>query len=315
MKDFFCDNSAFIKCKKDFESDRLSHAYLFLSEDSFTNVEFSKYFLQFILCEFHSNCQVCEACVKLNKESHPDVFVFPKEKNIVVEDTEKIIDESLKSNMIAKYKIFVLNNFDNATIQAQNKLLKILEEPPKNVVFILNATNKSKVLQTILSRVKQVELQTLKRENLKTEISKFCNHETLDFILDFGDGWLGKTINLAKDPSFVQNYELALDIVTKMKSSKEIIFYSTKLASDKNSFVLKLEILASFFRKILLFKQTDCEIETKLKNVSSEYSVKALSKIMEDVLKAKKQIDFNVNQNLIADNLLMKILEDKYLWK
>lgn len=315
MKDFFCNNSAFEKIKKDLNGNKLTHAYLFLSDDLLTNIEFTKYVAKFILCSTHTNCDICENCAKVNKDSHPDLLTFPKEKNIVVEDTEKIIEETTKSKMFADYKIFILNDFSSATQQAQNKLLKILEEPPKNVVFLLNSTNKNKVLQTILSRVKQIEIEPLKREDLKRELEKIASSEALEIALDFGDGWLGKTTSLAKDKTFVETYNQTLEIITKMKTSKQVIYHSTRLASSKDTFIFKLEILASFFRKILLYKQTDCEISDELKAVSNEYSVKALTKIFEELNKAKKRKEYNVNINLIADNLLMKILEDKYLWK
>ena len=104
---------------------------------------------------------------KILNDIHPDVLSFPKNKSFVVDDAKSIIEELNVIPMLSNIKIFIINNFNKATVQAQNKLLKSIEEPPKNVIFLINATSLESILPTIQSRTQKFELLPLNTNVLK----------------------------------------------------------------------------------------------------------------------------------------------------
>ena len=302
------DNFSFIEKNKEFQKfcklgkDKLSHAYLVISPDELTNITFSKLMAMKINCD--SICKNCENCVKIIADNHPDVLSFPKGKNFVVEDASSIVAGLDLAPMLAEKKVYILNNINKATIIAQNKLLKAIEEPPKNVIFILNTTSTSSVLPTILSRVQKIEVSPFS----KNEIANFLENKNVqldeDVILQ-GEGYLGKTLSLSTDVKFKECCNLVQDILTNMKSSRDVLKFSVKFA-EKENFAIKLEILENEFDKIL---------SKVISGENKEYTECAVAEIFEKINLAKKELLANCNINLISDNLLMGILEVKYLCK
>ena len=281
------------------EFDKLSHAYLIYSPDEEYNEIFSKLIALKLNCE--KVCFDCASCVKILNNTHPDVLIYPKNKNFVVEDSEKINDEINVLPMLSQYKIFIINNFNKATIQAQNKLLKILEEPPKNVLFILNATNLNSVLPTIMSRVQQIELSKFD----KKEIITFADKNNLDlngFALDDGDGWPCKTLKQFKDANFEKNNIIVQNILQNMKTSKDVVKFTNEF-SQKEGFEERLNILEKYFDNLLI---------DVINNKNNEYTKNAIAQIFCKINQAKKQLQANCNLSLIGDCLLMGILEVKY---
>ena len=127
---------------RDIKEDMISHAYMLISSDEEYVTLLAKQLAKHIMCEKNISCDTCSQCIKVEKNEHVDVVILPSgKKNLVVEDIENIVSESYVMPLEGERKIYILNNFDLTTVQAQNKLLKTLEEPPKSVVFILTTTN------------------------------------------------------------------------------------------------------------------------------------------------------------------------------
>ena len=117
---------------------------------------------------------------------------FPTKNQLLVEDSNKISSESFVRPIFAEKKVFIIKDFDKSTPEAQNKLLKIFEEPMENVYYLLSTTNIEKVLPTIRSRCFKINLPLLKKEQIAGEIIAACDKE---LVLELGKGNLGKTIS------------------------------------------------------------------------------------------------------------------------
>lgn len=260
------------------KNNKLSHSYLITSENQFSNFEFCKTIALKLVCSENLPCFVCENCKKILSGFHPDVLIYPKEKSFLVSDSKSIIENVDIKPMQSKYKIFIINSIDNATVQAQNKLLKTIEESPPNVIFLFNAVNKNNVLQTIVSRTQIFEIENFEEENIKKSAE----------------------------------YEFVFDLIKNMKSSKNVIKYSSKFAI-KTLFIKNLFILQNIFEEMLFAKVGNCDdMETNF--LATEFTVEAICEINGLITLAKRQFEANVNPNLITDNLLLKILEVKYIW-
>lgn len=295
------------------------HANLFYSPDKLTNDIFCKQIAKMLVCLNEDGCGTCGNCLKVEKGTNPDVIIFEKTK-FVVSDVEKILDNQILKPMISPCKVYVINNIDTATIQAQNKLLKVLEEPNKNVFFVLSATNLDAVLPTVRSRCKTMPIEPFSIEQVK-DIFKNENVQISDMLYSQSGGYIGKIQELITGGDFGESLEVAKGIVFDMKNSKQVLKFSAMLSSSKQTFLTKLSLIQELYRDVLMSLLSEkglChnnEHEKQIQDVLGEFSIEALIEIIERIDFCKKQFEANVNINMIADGLLMKILEVKYLCK
>ncbi|MDL2232528.1 hypothetical protein LJC63_02975 [Ruminococcaceae bacterium OttesenSCG-928-L11] len=146
-------------------SGRFPHAILIEGQNNGANTAFSARIAKAVLCEAEGDvipCEGCRHCVKMDKEIHPDYLTFEGEgrsRSFHIETVRDIRTRAYLFPNEALKKVFLLKNVQDMSVQAQNALLKILEEPPETVVFILTCENKSALLETILSRVTLLSLE------------------------------------------------------------------------------------------------------------------------------------------------------------
>lgn len=244
-----------------------------------------------------------------------DIKCYPKNKEkLLVADSNEIVNEAFIKPVNLPYKIFIINGIDVSTDEAQNKLLKILEEPPKNVYFLLSAKSEDRVLSTIKSRCDKIKIPPM----AKAEMQKLSNNK-LAIIL--ANGHIGKLSKLEKFENLSSIVDLSLSLITSLKNSKQILSFSKKILEHRENLDLILEILAIALEDIIKIKcdreslcKFDCYIE-EFKEVEPEFSVEALCEISKLISNLKKKIEFNANLTVTIDNFLLKMLEVKYLCK
>ncbi len=297
------------------ESGNLSNATLFFCEDEITSQAVLT--LAALLMEYPTFDLMNEKSgeyIRIQSGVDLDVKVYPKTDKILVADANEIVAEAYVRPVNLPYKIFLLQNFDNATEEAQNKLLKILEEPPQNVYFFISAKSEEKVLPTIKSRCEKIKILPLQAE----EISKICT-DTLANIL--GDGYIGKTLMLAKKDELKSLVDFAVSLLTQMKNSKQVLAFSTKFLDYRSEMDIILQVVSLGIEDMIKIKcegENLCRLKpylTDLKNVEAEYSVRALCEIAWLLNSFREKLEFNANLTVAIDNLLLKILEVKYLCK
>lgn len=253
--------------------------------------------------------------VKIEKNVDLDVKVYPKNnEKLLVSDSNEIVAEAYVKPVNLPNKIFIIKNFDVSTEEAQNKLLKILEEPPKNVYFLLHAKSEDRVLPTIKSRCDKIKINPLDEKT----IEKFSQN-TLANIL--GGGYVGRTVALSKNEDLKKIVEFAVSLFTELKTSKQVIKFSKTFLELKDNLNLILEVMSFCIEDIIKIK---CESENlcklkpykdDLKDVEPEFSVEALCEISKLISSLREKVEFNANLTVAVDNFLLKILEVKYLCK
>ena len=311
--------NAYKSVKNDFLSGRLSQAYLFICDDRLTSKELLNTIANLFVCENKEICGTCGGCIKASVGTHPDILVYPKSKNFMVEDAGDIYDKVQVKPMLANKKIFIINDMDLSTEQAQNKMLKIIEEPPENVIFLISAKNENKVLKTILSRVQKKYIDKLNKNVLKNILN--CDEDIKNIALSNGDGYLGKMLDIQTNDEYINIYKNMKNIIINLKNSAQIPIYSPFLAQNKLIFEKSLFILNDFYRDLLMMKLNKNSF-VKNENlineylfILDEYSTIALVEIIKRLNGFKQKLDNNVNLTLLADGVLMEILEVKYLCK
>lgn len=248
--------------------------------------------------------------------THPDLKIYPTKEKLLVADSEEIGDESFIKPIFADKKVFIINNIDGAMESAQNKLLKVLEEPSRNVYMILTCTNLNLVLPTIRSRCNKVELHRLSDECMEGVIGNIPNKE---LILACSDGQIGRAQSLAKKKDFEDLIEDCVSVFTKMKNSKQVLEFSKNLLSYKNDSGLILELFALLVEDLIKLKSGEgnlvrlTPLKSQLESVGEEYTIRALCEIAGLIDTVAKEKQFNVNFTIAIENLLLNILEVKYI--
>ncbi len=139
-----------------FDINKIVHAYLIISSGALAAREYSEALASALMCPNVSRdgvpCGVCSVCRKTNSGTHPDIYKLGKNK-VSVNDVRDMRSQAYLASNESDRKIFILEGIDKFNVQSQNALLKVLEEPPQGVVFILTCSSKSSLLPTVLSRV------------------------------------------------------------------------------------------------------------------------------------------------------------------
>lgn len=301
-------------------ADKLSQAYLFLCPDRLTNKILLTELAKLMQCKNKCACGTCDSCVKITAGTHPDVLVYPTSSNFVVDDANSIYDNVQIKPMLSQNKIFIINDIDISTEQAQNKMLKILEEPPANVTFLISACSQEKVLNTILSRVQKMVVDRMQNEQLAL-LFEGADEFVLQVALSFGDGYIGKVLDIINNKTFLQNFKNMQNLIENLQNSSQIPYFSPYFYKDKQIFESNLLILDSLMRDLLMLCLNEEKLVknafllNSLQKIKEQYSVGALTEILKDIITIKQKLDSNVNLTILADNFLFDILEIKFLCK
>ena len=305
---------------KEKESNSLTHSYMLICKDNVLLESFAKNLSALILCE-NNVCNTCSNCTKTFADSHPDVFIYPKDKTIKKDDIVDIVDHLQYKPFEANSKVFVLNKFSTANDTSQNKLLKSLENPPKNTYFILCVNNEVPVLPTIFSRCKKIYLQTLTENNVEEFLVKYTSGTNAKKIACISGGNLEKALNFVQNNSYMQNYELTLEVLEKLNKSSTMLPLCGKLYAKSQFFGDILEILENLLEDVLYIRLGRADLVTnknaldRLNKIAENYSADCVDLIVKKIYEIRKQIDFNCAPNGLIDNLLLYMLEVKYLCK
>ena len=231
------NSNAFKIIELDSKSSRISHAYMFISQDENYLKSFCECVCKHILSlnepeNFEKNA------LRIDKRVHPDVKFFGEDANITADLTAEIVELSGLSPFEADKKIFVLFNVHNMNESAQNKILKTIEEPPRDTYFILACKNTTRILQTIISRVKQIELDELSVENIKDLLVKAgTSSEKAEIYASCASGSGAFAEKLATDDGFVDFFNSVVNAFFEINGSRDVLKFSNEFTAktvDKN---------------------------------------------------------------------------------
>lgn len=299
------------KLLKDYNNKTFSHCNLLVSNDKLSREIFAVNFASLLICEDKDEVVIHNIVKKI----HPDVFFLPKSDSLKVEDVESIFDKLNYFPVEANCKVFILENFSSATIQAQNKLLKTLEETPNNVYFLLCSEREDGILPTIKSRCQILELQPLKEDIIKGFFRNVADEKLLELSNFYGRGELGKIEEAFYNPAISKMVDLSLDIIENCSASKDILKFTVQVLEYKNNLVKFLNIFADVLEEILKTKILGKSNYNalKFKNLVDKLSVEAILILQEKIIKFIEMLSRFCNSTLIVDELLIQVCKCKML--
>lgn len=312
---FAVENSkAFDILKTDFKKDKFMHAYLVVSPDQeFTKALFVKT-MQFILCG-KNGCGECSTCKKVEDKNHIDIsFVDGENQKIKVEEVKKLVDNSFVKGFESDIKFNVITFAENMTIEAQNKLLKTLEEPTQNVHFLIGVTNQFSLLPTIRSRCKVIESFSLDKNIIARQLEEIGHSKSTSIeAAESSMGNLSYAKMLAEEKS--DPVDFVVEIMENLNSSTDVLKASTKvLAQEKLNRTFEYFSVAcrdALMKKNGAEKAVSNSSKSKKLAKLTNLSNNCLTKIIDGASKAQMKILANVSPVAVVDEFLFKLAEEK----
>ncbi len=291
----------------------LSHAYLIVSQDKLFLENYLKIFAKALVCNEKEPCNNCRVCSLVDKKSFTDVVFYPLGKKLVVADVDDLIEKSFFKPLESDKKVFVLCDVADMTVQAQNKLLKTLEEPPKNTYLLLGATSTYSLLPTVLSRCKKLDVKPFAETELYNYLEGYLQGgEKLKSAVRLSGGNLGEAINRYETGEGALAEDLAYNALINLKTSSQIADFSAKISKEiLKDFISSLASIVSQAQNYALRGVGDNE---RVKAVANALSVGALVHVSQKIRTAEKAVYFNGNTVAVIDGLLFGIVEGKFKW-
>lgn len=301
---------------------KISHAYLFTGPRGTGKTSTARILAKSLNCingPTVTPCEKCESCISITNTVPIDVIEIDAASNRSVEDAHNILEKVQYAPVNGKYKIYIIDEVHMLTTQAFNVLLKTLEEPPKNVIFILATTESHKVLDTIKSRCQRFDFKRITTNDIIEHLKKISNKENISIT----DGALA---TIAKSSAGGMRDSLALlDQVSTIGTSKEIteddinnllgrLSFDTlkelaehithsdsasaiqvleKIYNDGNEPIQILTNLMMFFKNLLITKTCDFETSIEITGLT-DAQIKSLDEMKNSL--ETHQILFLINK-------------------
>lgn len=306
--------------------DKVSHAYIINGPDKSGKMMLAEAFAMTVQCEQGGRdaCLECHSCKQALGRNQPDIIYVSHEKpnTISVDDIRTQVNNDIVIKPYSsRHKIYIIDEAEKMNVQAQNALLKTIEEPPAYAIILLLTTNADKFLPTILSRCVSLNIKAVPDETIEKYL--MSNWQIPDYqaqiCVAFAQGNVGKAIQLASSSDF---NELKSSVLQLVKRLHEIDLYElTEAVKQIGEYKLQIndyfDLMMVWYRDVLYFKATgdvnglifkDEVYDIKRRAEKSSYN--GIEQIIEALQKAQLRLLANVNFDLVMELLLLTIQEN-----
>lgn len=315
--------------KNALKSGKTGHAYIFAGPRGIGKKTVARIFCSLLSCaenDGEKSCGKCLSCRLIENRSNPDYHeINPEDGSIGVDEIRGMLGDMVVRPMYSQKKVYLIIDAERMTVQAQNSLLKTLEEPPSYGVMVLTTSNYGALLETIRSRAIKYSFKKNSREEVKDLLGSKLqrNPGALDFVASYAGGIIGTALELAGSEEFGTLREKTLEILLKLRSSRlsDVFDNYAFFEANRDNIDLILDIALLFYRDVLVFKTTGNEnllINSDKKDIifnnASVYSESRLMNCIENLESARRNIKQNANYQLSMEVMLMKLQEEEVEW-
>jgi len=324
----FAEIQGYDEVKNHFQSalrmNKVSHAYIIEGEVGMGKKLIASTFAKTLQCETHGEdaCDTCQSCRLFDTGNHPDVIHVraTKKTGIGVDDIREQIngDVHIKPYVYA-YKIYIIHDADKMTIQAQNAMLKTIEEPPNYVRFILLATHSHPFLPTVLSRCVMVKLKPI-GSNL-VEAYLMTSMQVPDYQAKlysaFSRGNIGRALTLKDSESFKEMRQDMIGIMNaiandgKVRALEQVALFE-KYSEQKSEF---LDLCLTWLRDLMMLKSLgeDASIihgdqMNQLLKQAPHMSYNKMNTLMNGMEKIIRYDRLHINYSLSVEVMIIKAM-------
>ncbi len=280
--------------KRSLEEDKISHSYMFVGIEGIGKQLIAKAFAQMILCtnETEKGCNKCKSCIEFQSQNHPDfLYIEPDGNSIKIEQIRYLQRKIQEKPIISNKKVYIINDADKMTQEAQNCLLKTLEEPPEYSTIILIGSNENAFLNTIKSRCMKLTFQPIASEEIKQYMKKTYGMNNInENMLEAFQGSIGKAIALKDKKEEYENIEKMIEKLDKTDMT-ELMGLGSALYQSKEEINDILE-----YMNIILLKMAKENVK--------------YANCIDIVENTKKRLHQNANYDMCIDNMIFNMWEE-----
>lgn len=330
--------------KNQIKNKNFSHAYLFSGERGCGKTSAAKIFAKAINClnpQDGSPCLECENCRAIEEETSLDVVEMDAASNRRIDDIRNLRDNVIYPPANLKYKVYIIDEAHMITREAFNALLKIMEEPPKHLVFILATTEIDKIPKTILSRVQKFEFNKIDSSKIREQINIILNdqnikmeNEAIDLIIRKAKGAMRDALSildqvlsfdkeeyLLKDVEFILgsvDFEKVNKLVTSIiaQDQRESLKYLEAIRDDGKSNLDIVDSLINFYRDLMVLKVSEDEssfenkerlelLKDKIEDISLERILTSLDVLNDYFIK----INSSSNTDILSEVMVLRLID------
>ncbi|HUT16065.1 MAG TPA: DNA polymerase III subunit [Anaerolineae bacterium] len=263
-------------------------------------------------------CGTCSACRKIGRGRHPDVRVIDgQEDGIKIDQIRELQSEIILSPFEARRRVYILRDFQKATLGAANCLLKTLEEPPPSAVLVLTAIQAEMLLPTVVSRCQVLHLRPLPvsqvQEALQTHWGVDPHQARL--LARVSEGRIGWALNASGDEALLQNrdkYLIALEQVLQQNRTERMSL-AQQLSRNASALPDVFDLWQSWWRDVLLAKSgnehalTNVDREQTVRIEAQSYTLEQIRACLHAIRRAAQQVEQHVNPRMALEVLFLNM--------
>lgn len=303
-----------------------SHAYLFIGPEGVGKSKAARLFSAALTCVSPNSapCGTCHACIGAKSGTNPDIiYIKPEEKkSISVEQTRKIVADAYLKPFESNKKVYIFEDASLLNEFAQNSLLKILEEPPEYITFIILSTGETELLQTVVSRCTLVNFPTVSDKCIEDYIKNTYpdSLSEIKLLTALSSGIPAEVDKIIADPDYSLLREESFKMLAPLLSSHKISAYTVAdflenhkekadvIISMWQGFLRDISFIKSGWEELVINKDMQKELSSLASRVTERHPIIAL----EQTIRSRMMLKRNVNLHVLALNLSFSIKKRLY---
>jgi len=298
---------------------RVAHAYLFSGPPQIGKRTLALALAQALNCaQPDAPCGRCPSCLKIARGVHPDVRLITGEGtggNIKIEQVRALQHEAVLAPYEGRYRVFIVRQMEQATLEAANSLLKTLEEPPAQVILVLTAIHSESLPQTIVSRCQHLGLRPVATPVVEEMLrDKGVTPVQAQLLARLSGGRLGWALQAAADEDLLRQRQQGLDRLARLLTAGRVerLAFAHEASADPAAARQLVELWTCWWRDLALFGQgaeglVNADQAEQFKLVGDQLTLAHALGILRALQATAAQLEANVNPRLALEGLFLQL--------